>query len=424
MKWKLPAGICVPLALVLSQMGVPAPVQAFPAQPAVVSDDPADVTPHVINGNVNKFALIGRTMYAGGTIHTVRQQGSQVLQRRHNLMAFDAVTGELLPFAPVVNGEVWSLQPGAGGTLYVAGAFSSVNGVPARGLVRLDLATGQPVPSFDARVDGTVTDVQTVRDELVIGGRFRSAGGARRTFLASLDPETGSATGFVDVAITGRVARNSAPHVYRFSVDPAQRRMVVLGNFTSFAGAPRSRVAMLDLGPGRSTLATFDDIRFHHSCHHTMPAYFRDADWAPDGSYLVLVTTGLLGPGELCDTTSRWDDFTGNTGPTWVNKTGGDTLHSVAVVGSAIYVGGHQRYLDNPHGRNGWGPGAVARPGVGAIDPATGRALSWNPTRTRGVGAKELYPTYTDGVRGLWIGSDTEMLGREYHGSIGFFPAS
>jgi hypothetical protein len=138
----------------------------------------------------------------------------------------------------------------------------------------------------------------------------------------------------------------------------------------------------------------------------------------------VLVTTGLIGPGRLCDSASRWDDFTGNSGPRWVNKTGGDTLHSVAVTGPAVYVGGHQRWLDNPLGLNSPGPGAVYRPGVGAIDPVTGRALAWNPTRTRGIGAKELFITNHPGGEGLWIGSDTERLGGEYHGSIGFFPLS
>ncbi|WP_449063368.1 hypothetical protein [Planomonospora algeriensis] len=101
-----------------------------------------------------------------------------------------------------------------------------------------------------------------------------------------------------------------------------------------------------------------------------------------------------------------------------MNHTGGDTLYSVAVTGAAVYVGGHQRWLDNPHGRDSAGPGAVARTGIGAIHPVTGKALRWNPTRTRGIGVK----AFLAHRGGLLVGSDTTRLGREYHARIGMFP--
>ena len=90
------------------------------------------------------------------------------------------------------------------------------------------------------------------------------------------------------------------------------------------------------------------------------------------------------------------------------------------MTGAAVYVGGHQRYLDNPNGSDakGAGAGAVSRVGIGAVSPATGKALSWNPTRTRGVGVRSFAVTPT----GLIVGSDTEQLGHEYHGRVGMFP--
>ncbi len=60
----------------------------------------------------------------------------------------------------------------------------------------------------------------------------------------------------------------------------------------------------------------------------------------------------------------------------------------------------------------------MSRPGIGAVSPSTGRALSWNPTRARGVGVR----CFLVVPHGVLVGSDTDQLGREYHGRIGMFP--
>ena len=83
-----------------------------------------------------------------------------------------------------------------------------------------------------------------------------------------------------------------------------------------------------------------------------------------------------------------------------------------------MYVQGHQRWLDNASGRDSAGPGAVSRPGIGAISPTSGLALSWNPTKTRGVGGKDLLATSA----GLWVGSDGQRFAGEYRARIAFCP--
>ena len=77
--------------------------------------------------------------------------------------------------------------------------------------------------------------------------------------------------------------------------------------------------------------------------------------------------------------------------------------------------------MNNSHGYDFAGPGAVPRPGIAALNPVNGMPFSWNPGRNpRGAGAYAVLATPT----GLWVGSDTDYIGnRQYlHRKIAFFP--
>jgi hypothetical protein len=71
------------------------------------------------------------------------------------------------------------------------------------------------------------------------------------------------------------------------------------------------------------------------------------------------------------DSASRWE--TGATGggqqPTWADFTGGDTLYGVAITGTAVHLGGHQRWINNSFAADRAGPGAVAREGLAGGTP-------------------------------------------------------
>jgi hypothetical protein len=188
-------------------------------------------------------------------------------------------------------------------------------------------------------------------------------------------------------------------------------------------GLQRDQIVMVDLTTTPDSVFDWATTRFQQQCAAVFDTYMRDVDIAPDGSYFVIATTGAYRAGSLCDTASRWE--LGRTGsgqqPTWVDYTGGDTLYSVAITGPAVYVGGHQRWLNNLLRSGSAGPGAVAREGIAALDPHNGLPLLWNPGRDRGVGVFALVST----PEGLWIGSDTDRIGRyEYHGKLAFIPVA
>lgn len=400
--------------------GVAAPAaDADIAQSAVVSANPVDWTPNVIDGTVRAVAVVGSKVVVGGNFEQVKEAGSSKVINRHNIFSFDASTGKVdTKFVPKVDGTVYALQPGDSSSVYVGGSFTNTNDVGLGGLTRLSVTTGKAVSGFNARVGhGSVLTLIRRGSHVYAGGEFTKVAGSAHSPLARVDAKTGK----LDKTFSFSVAlpRQGALKVYRLAVDPADTRLVMDGTFTQVAGQRRYQIAMIDTS-GTPKLDTWSTERYSTPCSSSFDTYMRGIDFAPDGSYFVVVTTGAPhGTSQLCDSAARWESKSGaNQNPTWVNWTGGDTLLSVSVTGKAVYVGGHQRWQDNPQGRDSAGPGAVSRPGIAALNPDGGKALSWNPTRTRGHGVETLVAT----SKGLFVGSDTDQLGHEYHGRIGMFP--
>ncbi len=421
---RLPRVVSVLALVSAAAVLTPGSATASLAQPGVVSADPANYTPNVTDYNVSKSAVyalaqVGGTLYAGGKFQRVTNAAGTTSYDRSNIMSFSATNGAMTSFAPSVNGNVWAIEA-SGSSLYIGGEFTSVNGVARRGIVKVDAATGAVDPAFNAVLSsGRVTQIRLVNGRLLVGGTFPKK-------LLALDPATGADTGYINLSICGSVASNAGvTEVYRFAVNPAGTRLVAVGNFTSVAGQARSRAFMADLGTTSASVNPWYYEPLTNMCAaDSIPDYLRDVDFSPDGSYFVMVSTGYVPVSggldrDLCDATARFEtSISAPSRPTWINYTGGDTLHSTAVTGSVVYIQGHQRWVDNRDGRDFAADGAQYRPGIAALDPNTGKALAWNPTKTRGVGGKDLLATSA----GLWVASDGERFKSEYRDNIAFCP--
>ena len=425
----------VSLALFSDQAGaVSAP------QPTLVSNVPMAGTPNVTDGSVQAFVQVGTKVFAGGTFTSLTLPGSTTAVSRTYLLAVDASTGALdTTFAPVLDGNVNALLPGpTPNTIYVGGAFNNVNGTKFKGIALLDATTGQLVPGFKfPPMNGVVNDLVMTSGRLLLAGTFTTLGPNSRPGLGSLNPTTGAVDGYLAIPVAGH---HNYPHydasgnptgaqapvgVSKIDIAPDGTRMVAIGNFLTAGGLDRDQIAVINL---TSTAATVDanwrTTRYTDDCiFRAYDSYVRDVDFSPDGAYFVVVATGGPATGSLCDSATRWE--TGGSGtavqPTWIDYTGGDTLLSVAITGTAVYVGGHERWLNNSNGRDSAGAGAVPRPGVAALDPANGVPFTWNPGRNpRGAGAYAVYATPT----GLWVGSDTDWIGNFAYkrGKVAFFP--
>jgi hypothetical protein len=409
------------LLLPLLMCGTTTPAQADLRQNDIVSADPVDFTPNVLDGTVWSLAVVGDTVIVGGSFTKVTDSKRQQTIARKNIFAYGLRDGQIRSFAPDVDGAVYALAAGSDGTVYAGGSFKTVNGTEQRGVTRLAVGNGQRLPGFDAKINwGDVRTMTARGSRLYIGGTFTAVDGLARVALARVDATTGDVDKSFD-------ARLSAPGLKRtrvehFDLSPDGRKLIAVGALLKADGYSRDQIVMYDVSGSDAEVTGWYTDAYEPECLEGFDTYLRQVKFSPDGSYFVVAATGRsASPVKLCDSAARFEaDGSGRHNPTWVQRTGGDSLYAVAVTGAAVYLGGHQRYFDNPYGTDakGPGPGAVAREGIGAVNPTTGRALPWNPTRSRGVGVRAFAVTQN----ALIVGSDTDQLGHEYHGRIGMFP--
>jgi hypothetical protein len=396
------------------------------AHDKIVSADPVDWTPNIQDGQVNAIVQVGNEIIVGGQFLQAKNIGGNLLDVS-NILAFDATTGTInTGFMPTFDGEILTLGTD-GSSVYVGGAFTTVNGQTGfKRLVKLNPGNGQIVTTFKAKIGSgaAVHDMSFANGKLYIGGAFSAIQGQTREKLAALDPVDGNLDPSLAVAFTGR-HNGGTGRIRKFDITPDGTKLIAVGNFTLVDGQDRDQAAMVNLST--NTLANWETNRFKSACSSFFDTYTNDVDFSPDGSYFVIGTTGAffggVNAGVLCDTASRWETGATGTGlqPTWVDYTGGDTTFSVTTTGTAVYVGGHQRWWNNPYSPGGdqAGPGSVDRMGIAALDPVNGLPLSWNPVRDpRGLGVQMMLAT----PAGLWVGSDTSGIGGEYHGKIAFMP--
>ena len=406
--------------------GPPSTAAADPAG-RLVSEVAAPGTPHVLDGQVRSVVQVGNTVILGGTFTKARNDGSADIVTRNRLLAFDATTGQIsTSFQPAANDEVNVLTPSNDGrTVYVGGWFTTIGGVARQRLAQLSIADGSVVSTFQPRsVDGQVRDLKLRAGRLWVAGAFRHIGGRAQRALATLDPSTGAAQRFMRLRIAGTHRHGRGPtQVLKIDITPNGRRLVAIGNFHTLGRVVNHQLLMLRINRRAARPAAFRTRFYTSRCSRSNDTYLRDVDFAPDGAFFVIGTTGsYTGSTSACDTVARFETRArgADVRPSWVDYSGGDTTTAVEVTPGVVYVGGHQRWWNNPYARNRAGPGAVSRPGLAALSPVNGLPFSWNPTRTGGAGVFDFLQTW----QGLWIASDTDRIGNfQYKGRIALMPA-
>ncbi|HEX4431874.1 MAG TPA: hypothetical protein VHZ96_21575 [Frankiaceae bacterium] len=390
---------------------------------------------------VTSVAQVGSLMVAGGNFTMVNSAA------RPFLAAWTGPAGAVDTALPAAgsapDGEVDAIEPTLGRTgFYAAGHFKHV-GTTTTNVALFAISNGARVTTFAPVVaDGTINTMALVGTHLLLGGYFSRIDGVARQGLASVNYATGALEPFFNIQLNGHHNFNSVNHgtvegqvgAISMSVSPDGSRVIVIGNFTNVkdsangkVGYTRDQIVNIRMSTALPTVdPNWATPVFTNKCSsNAFDSYVQAVQWSPDGSFFVVVDSGgYLGASlQACDSAVRFNNSsTGlNVPPAWIDFTGKDSLYSVAVTSAAVYVGGHQRWLNNPLGSDNAKAGAVPRPGLGALDPANGVPLAWNPGRNpRGHGADVIYGTRT----GIWVGSDTNFIGNGTyeHDELAFFP--
>lgn len=379
-------------------------------------------------------------MYAVGGFSLI-QQGSHTYTR-HNAFSFAATPPfKLTKWNPDVNGEVNSVAFGQGNCAdaYLGGSFTSVGRQHAVDIAEVSTAgTGSVVTGFRHSASNTVETLAAYRTHILAGGYFTSINGSSADpYMASLNWRTGKDDGLLRLHISGHYSYpGAAPNgtrVYNQQISHSGKLDLVEGDFTLAGGQQRRQIFMLNLASQpRATVTGWSSPRFdggsgyppqgyYYNCTGKEPFYIRTAAWSPNDGTVYIASTGyrpwndksgypLLG---LCDMAAA---FTANehfASLKWINYDGCYSLYSVAADAHTAYFGGHELWSQSPGGCKTFhlDPHAISAPGFEGLSPGTGQ-LSFNPTRSRGLGADDLLLT----TAGLWIASDnfdgSQMCGK------------
>lgn len=318
------------------------------------------------NGRVWATLRVGNVAYLGGEFSAlIPSTPGQDPLPAHNLAAVDVYTGDLVPWAPDVDGPVYALASN-GRSLFVGGSFTTVDGQPRDSFAAI--APDGTLRPWTDDVEGRVRSLVVSGAELYLGGRFKAVAGSTRHGLAVLDLTTTPRGALLPWnPSVNRSVRSLAPL--------GDGSVVIGGVFTSVDGEAGQRHVAKVLGDG-----SVDDTWAAHPDRQVWSV-------ATSGN---LVVAGLGGePGGRLDAY----DLAGNLA--WSIDADGD-VQSVTFDDGEVIAGGHYGFIDG-----------VNDPKLSAFDLTGELDTTWRP--------------HPDSAKGIWtvspsqdvllVGGDFTMIG-------------
>jgi hypothetical protein len=379
------------------------------------------------NASVNSTVTTGGVIYAGGLFTAVRPpgvaSGGAGTVSATYLAAFSASTGAFISsFKVTLNGKVnqLALSP-AGNILYVAGQFSTVNGLSIPHLVAISLPSGAPITAFNPKPNKGVTAVTASASTVWFGGDFTTVGGKAVNPLVSVSAANGALnTAFSTTLVAGPASIFSpppTPHPLSLLLSPASSRLLVGGGFLTVDGQSIGGMASVDPVTGALQDWAANSVQsINVACSGRVSDIVTDGTNAYvtaigdppgcyEGTYSANITTGQINWNEPCLGAGQ----------------------ALAVLNGILYKGSHQHDC-------GFAPGGDFGGFVGGLDrddflhhhliaqnASNGSFVHWTPN-TNGSGSTNVGPLAmtTDGSQIIVGGDFTTVDGSAQQGITRF----
>jgi len=337
------------------------------------------------NDRVSAILTVGNMTIIGGRFTSVRPPGAPAgvgeVQRQH-IAAFDATTGDLLPWNPGADGEVKALAVTLDGTAVdIGGKFRTVDGAKRRNAAQIDLSTGD-VTSWAPLVGGMVETILPTPDGTPIGGAFTTVSGTTHPNLVRVDD-----AGAVDPTWT----TSTDARVRVLALTPDGTKLLVGGEFSTVNGVNGQR-RLEALSPDTGAILDWQ-IRPGY------PVY----SLAFGDSVIFVGGNGSGGHAAAFDAASG-DHI-------WTIQTDGG-VQAVVLVGGVLVAGGHFNNVclgvyDGATSGFHCPQNQAVRKKLVALDPITGVVDPWNPSADSALGVWSL-GTIGDS---LLVGGDFDKIG-------------
>jgi len=314
---------------------------------------------------------------------------------KFNATSGSLVTSWLNRFSPGTAGTTGNAISINGTDVLVGGNYKGGNRISRKNVARFSRGSMIPDQSWNPNPNGGIEDIEVSGNNVYIAGAFTTVGGQSRSYVAKVDNTNGSLD----------ATWNPNPNATVSAIKVDGTSMYIGGNFTSIGATTRNRIARVNLSTGALdswnpgadgavlTIAVTSSQVYMGGGFATVGGTARNAlaivskstgsvssvNAQADGIVNTILINGstvyvggtftTFGGSSSCKYIARFST-SGTFDNTWTpNAAGGNTINTILVDGTDVYVGGSFSQL-----------GGASRNNIGKLSTLSNTAdATWNP---------------------------------------------